>query len=82
MPTWLELQRSKAVFFLILYYSINDVKHFITVYITPQPCHSHFCCSLLPIGTNWMFGLKMELMVFVGLVGGKTEQSCIFSDLI
>ena len=28
MPTWLAVQRRKAVFFLTLYYSINDMKHF------------------------------------------------------
>ena len=48
MPTWLAVQQSKAVFFLTLYDSINDMKHFRTVCITPQPCHSHFCCLLLP----------------------------------
>ena len=49
VPDWLALQRSKAVFFLTLYDSINDMKHFWTVCITPYPCHSHFCCWLLPI---------------------------------
>ena len=43
------VQRSKAVFFLTLYDSINDMKLFQTVCITPQPCHSHFFCLLLPI---------------------------------
>ena len=28
VPAWLEVQRSKYVFFLILYDSINDMKHF------------------------------------------------------
>ena len=37
------------------------------------------CCYF---GPNWMFGLKMELMVCAGLVGGTTEKMCIFSDLI
>ena len=49
VPAWLALQRSKAVFYLTLYDIINDMKHFRTVCITPQPCHSHFCCRLLPI---------------------------------
>ena len=44
VPAWLEVQRSKAVFFLALYDSINDMKYFQTVFITPQPCHSHFSC--------------------------------------
>ena len=146
VPAWLALRRSKAVFFLALYYSINDMKYFRTVSITPQPCHSHFCCWLLPIwpkldfwaengayglcrigwryngakmyfywpymivsmiwniselsalhlsratailvvdccqfGPNWIFGLKMDLMACASLVGGTTEQSCLFHDLI
>ena len=49
VPTWLAAQRSKAVFFMNLYYIINDIKHFLTVWITPQPCHSHVYCWLLSI---------------------------------
>ena len=37
------------------------------------------CCKF---GPSWMFGLKMELMTCAGLVGGTTEKSCIFPDLI
>ena len=37
------------------------------------------CCQF---GPSWVFGLKMELMVSADLVGGTTEQSCIFPDLI
>ena len=39
----------KAVFFLTLYDSINDMKQFWNVCITSQLCHSNFCCWLLPI---------------------------------
>ena len=49
VPTWFALQQSKAVFFLTLYDIINDMKHLRNVCIIPQPCHSHFCCWLLPI---------------------------------
>ena len=49
MPSWLKVQQSKAVFLITLYDSIIDMKHFLNVSITPQPCHSHFCCWLLPI---------------------------------
>ena len=49
VPTWLAKQRSKAVFFLILYVNIKDTKHFWTVSIKTQLCHSNFCCWLLPI---------------------------------
>ena len=41
--TWLALQLSKAVFFLTLYHSINDMKHCWTFCITSQPCHNQFC---------------------------------------
>ena len=37
------------------------------------------CCKF---GPRWMFGLKIELMACAGLVGGTTEQSCLFDDLI
>ena len=33
-------------------------------------------------GASCMFGLKMELMACDDLVGGTTEQSCLFTDLI
>ena len=49
VPAWLAVQWSKSVFFLTLYDSINDMKYWLTVCITPQPCHSHLCCWLLPI---------------------------------
>ena len=49
VPTWLAVQRIKAVFFLTIYDSINDMKYLRTVCITPYPCHSHICCWLLPI---------------------------------
>ena len=37
------------------------------------------CCQF---GPSWIFGLKMELMAYAGLVGGTTDQSCIFLELI
>ena len=49
VPNWLAVQLIKDVFLLTLYDSINDMKHFWTACITPQPCNSHFCCWLLPI---------------------------------
>ena len=45
VPDWLAV----AVFLLTLYDGINDMKKSQTVCITPQPCHSHFCCWWLPI---------------------------------
>ena len=80
VPAWLEVQWRKSVFFLTSYVSINYMKHLQTVYIKPQPCHSHFVVDCCQFGPSWMFGLKMELMVCAGLVGGTTEQSCLFSD--
>ena len=37
------------------------------------------CCQF---GPSWIFGLKLELMACAGLVGGTTEQSCLFPVLI
>ena len=49
VPTCFAVQLSKSVFSLTLYDSFNDMKYFKNVCITPQPCHSHFCCWLLPV---------------------------------
>ena len=64
VPDWLEVQRSKYVFLLDLYDSINDMKHFRTFCIRPNQCHSHFCSWLLSIwfkldfwAENWAYGL-------------------------
>ena len=40
-----------------------------------------FVVDWCQFGPSWMFGLKMELMACSGLVGGTTEQSCLFTDL-
>ena len=37
------------------------------------------CCLF---GPSWRFGLKMELMACAYLVGGNSDQICIFPDLI
>ena len=68
--------------FLILYDSINDMKQLRNVFITPQLCHIHFCCLLLPICPKLDIWAEMKLMVCADLVGGTTEQSCLFTDLI
>ena len=49
VPTWLAVHQIKSVFFLTLYDSINDMKHFQVISIAPEPWHNHFCCWLLPI---------------------------------
>ena len=49
MPTWLVVQRMKAVFLMTLYVNINDMNYFRINTIAPQPCHSHVCCVLLQI---------------------------------
>ena len=36
------------------------------------------CCQF---GPSWIFRLKMELMGCASLVGGTTEQICIYPDL-
>ena len=33
-------------------------------------------------GPSWIFGLKIGLMICAGLVGGTTEQSCLFPNRI
>ena len=49
VPNWFTIQQSKSVLFLILYYSINDIKYFRNICITPHLCHSQFCYLLLQI---------------------------------
>ena len=46
-----QIEKECSIIFLKmnLYENINDMKHFWTVCIIPQPCHSHFCCWFLPI---------------------------------
>ena len=53
-----SVKLNKSVFFLTLYDSINDMKLFWTVCITPQPCHSQSCCWLLPIWPKLGFWAK------------------------
>ena len=82
VPAWLAVQRRIAVFFLTLYESINDMKQFQNVCITPQPCHSHFVVGCCQFGPSWIFGMKMDLMVCSCMIDGILEQSCIFLHLI
>ena len=49
VPTWLAVQRSKAVFLLTLHVIINDMKYFWNLCISPQLCHSRVGCWLVPI---------------------------------
>ena len=37
------------------------------------------CCQF---GPSWIFGLKTELMACAGLVGGTTEHSYLFPEII
>ena len=41
-----------------------------------------FVVDSCQFGPSWIFGLKIELMACAGLVGGTTEKSFIFPDLI
>ena len=59
VPTWLAVQRSKAVSLLTLHDSINDMKHFQKFCIIPQQCHSHFVVDGWQFGPSWMFILSM-----------------------
>ena len=58
MPAWLELQRSKAVFLLTLYYSINDMKYF-------QNC-LHYT-SAVPQPFLLLIAANLALAGFLGL---------------
>ena len=55
VPAWLELQRSKAVFFLALYFSINGIKYFLNVCIISQPAQviSSIFSPKIQLGPNW-----------------------------
>ena len=82
MPDWLEVQLRKAVFSLTLYYSqIYEILTKLSA-LHLSRATAIFVVHCCQFGPSWMFGLKMELMVYAGLVGGTTEQSCLFSDLI
>ena len=80
VPTWLELQRRKYFFSMTLYDTINYMKHFQNVCIIFTRATSIFVVDCCQFGPNWIFGLKMELMACSNLVGGTTEQSCLFPD--
>ena len=47
-----------------------------------NPATAIFVVDWFQFGPSWIFGLKMELMVCDGLVGGTTEQSYLFPDFI
>ena len=82
MPTWLAVQWSKAAFFLIIYYSINDMKTSELSALHLSCATSIFVVDCCKFGRSWMFVPKMELMACADLVGGTTEQNVIFPDVI
>ena len=82
MPTWLVVQQSKAIFFLNLYDSINYMKYSELSVSHLSRATAIFIVDCCHFDLSWMFGLKIEIMACAGLVGGTTEQSYIFPDLI
>ena len=42
VPTWLAVENINAVFILTFYNGNNNMKHFQTVFITPQTCNNQF----------------------------------------
>ena len=82
MPDWLEVQQIKAIFFLTLYYSINDMKLIRIFSLHLSRATAIFVVDCCKFGPSWMFGLKTELMACAEIVGGTSEKSCIFNDLI
>ena len=84
VPIWLEVQQRKAVFFLALYDSINDMKYWRIVCITPQPCHSHICCWLLPIWPKLDFWAENGAygMCWIGWRYNGAKLSCYWPYMI
>ena len=82
VPVLLVIQQNKALCFLTLYDSINDMKHFQIVFITPKPCQSHFCNWLRPIWRKVHSWAEMEILVWADLVGGTRELNFPFAELI
>ena len=82
MPTWLVVQRSKDVFFLTLYVSINDMKNSKLSASHLNRAIAIFVVDGCQFGPSCVFGLKIELMVCADFVRGSTKQSCLFHDLI
>ena len=64
-------------FFLTLYYTINDMKHFRIFSSNMSHATFFFVVDCCQCGPSWLFGLKMELMACPGLVGGTIVQGCI-----
>ena len=46
-----------------------------------SPVTAIFVFGCGQFGPSWIFGLKIELIVCAGLVGGTMKQSCIFLTL-
>ena len=87
VPAWLAVQRSKAVLFLNLYYSINDRNTSIfyagntsIFYASHVNCATAIfvvdCCQF---GPSRIVGLKMELMACANVVRGTPDKSCLFN---
>ena len=73
MPVWLAVQGSKID-------SVQDSYELSPSHL--RPATSIIVVDCCQFGPSWMFGLKMELMACADLVGGTSEQSCIFSPNI
>ena len=82
MPAWLAVHWSKAVFFMTLYDSINDMKYLLNGSLHLSRVTAIFVVDGCQFGPIWIFGLKMEILACSGSIGGTTEQGFIFPDLI
>ena len=72
MPAWLAVQQSKAVFFMTLYVSINDITHPKLSVLHLSPTTAIIVVDWCQFGPSWIFGLKLELMACTDLVGATT----------
>ena len=82
MPTWLAVKRSKAVFFLTLYYSINDMKYSLNCLnhtsAVPQPFLLLIASNLALAG---FLGLKCSLCSVPDLLAVQRSKAVFFLTL-
>ena len=57
----------------------SDLRRVVTIGIRATAIFIVDCCQF---GPSLIFRLKIELMACAGLVGGTTDQRCLFPDLI
>ena len=74
MPTWLAVQQIKAVFFLTLHVSTNDMNTAELSALHLSRATAIFVVDCCQFGPSWIFGVKMDLMAYADLVGNIKEE--------